>query len=238
MYVQSTLKKHIITCLAVCFLWIFTIEGQTFRTHTEVGAFAGVSYYLGDINPRQQFYSPELSLGAMIKHNPAEHHCLRFNVFYGKLTGDDQDFKNEYQQTRDHRFESSLLDVHLGYEFYFMPHIIHRRKIAHATPYIFAGIGYTLLLSSTAETAASHTSIPFGVGYKYRVNEVVAIGCEWGMRKTFTDSLDGLLNPGTDGSYSKAHNNDWYSFAGVYATFVVYAKGFKCPGIKEQTKYR
>jgi hypothetical protein len=129
-----------------------------------------------------------------------------------------------------------------------MPHVINRRKESHATPYIFAAVGYSLILSTTIGTAAnstgkpgkatSHVTVPFGVGYKYRVNDVVSVGCEWGMRKTFTDNLDGILNPGPDGSYSVSHNNDWYSFAGVYVTVIVFEKGFKCPGVKEQTKYK
>jgi len=232
------LKKHIIICLAGYFLCIFTIEGQIFRPNTEVGVFAGVSYYVGDINPRTQFYNPGLSLGVLAKHNFTEHHCLRFNMFYGQLKGNDLDFKNEYQKMRAHRFETSLLDCHIGYEFNFMPHIINRRKASHSTPYFFAAVGYSLLLSSTANMAISHATIPFGVGYKYRINDTVAVGCEWGMRKTFTDTLDGMLNPGPDGSYSTSHNNDWYSFAGIYISFIVYEKGFNCPGIKEQTKYR
>jgi len=231
------LKVHIINCLAGCFLWIFTIEGQVFRPNTEVGGFAGVSYYLGDINLRTQFYKPGLSLGAMVKHNPADHHTFRFNIFYGQLKGNANDF--EYQHLGDYGFETSLLDSHIGYEFNFMPHVINRRKASHATPYIFAALGYSLILSSnTTPKAESHVTIPFGVGYKYRINDVVAIGCEWGMRKTFSDKLDGLLNPGPEGTYSKWHNNDWYSFAGVYVTFIVYQKGFKCPAIKEQVKYR
>ena len=238
MYVQSTLKKHIITCLAGCLLYFSALEGQIFRPNVEVGGFAGVSYYLGDINPRRQFYHPGLSPGAMIKYNPADHHCLRLNVFYGQLKGNDLDFNNEYQQMRAYSFETSLLDCHVGYEFNFMPHIFNRRKIMHATPYIFTAAGYSLILSSTTGMAKSHVTIPFGVGYKYRINHVMAIGCEWGMRKTFTDNLDGILNPGPDGSYSMSHNNDWYSFAGIYLSFVVYEKGYKCPGIKEQKKYK
>ena len=219
-------------------LCIFTIKGQIFRPNTELGMFAGVSYYLGEINSRGQFYNPGLSLGSVFKHNLTEHHCLRFNLFYGQLKGNDLDFKNEYQQTRAHRFETSLLDCHIGYEFNFMPHIINRRKTAHATPYIFGALGYSLILSSTARMATNHATIPFGVGCKYRISDMLAVGCEWGMRKTFTDKLDGLLNPGTDGSYSTSHNNDWYSFAGVYVTFVVFEKGSACPGVKEQKSHK
>ena len=230
------LTKHIIVCLIGLFLWTFSAEGQIFRPNTEGGVFAGVSYYQGDINPRKLFYNPGLSLGALVKHNFTEHHCLRFNIFYGNLKGNDLDFKNDYQQARALDFETSLLDCHIGYEFNFLPYIINRWKKAH-TPYIFAALGYSFILSSSTGTAIGHASVPFGVGYKYRFNEKVAIGWEWGMRKTFNDKIDGVLNPGPDGSYRETHNNDWYSFAGVYVTFKIFEKGFACPGIKEQTTY-
>jgi len=231
------LKKHVIACLTVCVLWSLTVEGQVFRTNTEAGVFAGVSYYLGDINPRGQFYHPGMSAGALLKHNFTEHHVFRFNIFYGQLKGNDLDFKNEYQQNRAQSFETTLLDCHVGYEFNFAPYIINRKRTAH-TPYFFAGVGYSIILSSTTGMADLHVTVPFGVGYKYRLNDKVAVGCEWGLRKAFTDKLDGVLNPGPDGSYSALHNNDWYSFAGIYITFKVYDKEFVCPGMKEQKTYR
>jgi len=225
-------------CLTGLFLWTLSVEGQMFSPYTEVGVFGGVCYYLGDVNPRKQFYSPGMSMGGLIKHNFTEHHALRVNAFFGQLKANDLDFKNEYQQKRARDFETSLVDFHVGYEFSFMPYIINR-YVKGRTPYIFAALGYSLILSSTTGTAESHATIPFGVGYKYRFNEVVSIGCEWGMRKTFTDTLDGVMNPGPDGSYSKTHNNDWYSFAGVFATFRIFEKKFACPGVlQEQKKYR
>ena len=217
------------------FLWIFSAEGQVFRSGTEAGGFAGFSYYQGDINPRKLLYNPGLSLGALVKHNFTQHHCLRLNVFFGQLTGSDMDATNEYQRIRAQSFNASVLDCHLGYEFNFMPYVINRWKKAN-TPYIFAAVGYSLVLSSTTDMAENHVTIPFGVGYKYRFNDKAALGFEWGMRKTFTDKLDGILNPGPDGSYSKLHNNDWYSFVGIFVTFKIFEKGFDCPGMKEETK--
>jgi hypothetical protein len=229
--------KHITACLTGFLACTFSTQGQVFRPGTEGGVFAGVSYYLGEINPRRQFYAPGAALGGLVKHNFTEHHSLRVSAFYGQLKGNDYDFKNEYQQARAHSFSTALLDFHAGWEFNFMPYIINRKTKTH-TSYVFAALGYSLVLSSTAGTARSHAAIPFGAGYKYRFNDAVAIGCEWGMRKTFTDSLDGLLNPGPDGSHSKTHNNDWYSFAGIFAVFRIFEKNFACPAIKEQTTYR
>lgn len=205
-----------------------SVHAQLFQQTTDAGFFGGVSYYLGDINQRTHFYQPGMSFGALIKHNFTEHHCLRINVFYGEFSGNDSDFKNDYQQMRMQNFETTVLDCHAGYEFNFLPYIINRWKTSH-TPYIFAGIGYSFVISSTTDDAANHVTIPFGVGYKYRINKTIGIGCEWGMRKTFTDKLDGVLNPGPDGSYSESHNNDWYSFAGVFVTFRIFEKRIPCP---------
>ena len=212
------------------------MEGQVFRSNTEAGVFVGVSYYQGDVNSRMLFYDPGLSLGGLIRHNFTEHHVLRLNVFYGQLKGNDLDFTNKYQQMRAHSFETSLLDCNVGYEFSFMPYIVNRRLNTHTT-YIFAAIGYSFILSSSTGMAQNHLTIPFGVGYKYRINSNVSIGCEWGMRKTFVDNIDGLSNPGPDGSWTLSHNNDWYSFAGVFLSISVFEKGDKCPGVMKEKKY-
>ena len=230
--------RHIVIGLAGLFLGSFGVAGQVFRPYTEAGVMGGLCYYLGDINPRKQFYSPGMAIGGLIKHNITEHHSVRANVSVGHIKGNDLDFQNEYQQRRALDFETSLTDLFVGYEFNFMPYIINR-KVKGRTPYIFAGVGYSFILSSSTGTAAAHATIPFGVGFKYRFSETVSIGCEWSMRKTFTDSLDGVLNPGADAGYSKTHNNDWYSFAGVYATFRIFEQKFECPGVlQEQKKYK
>ncbi len=216
----------------VLFVGSFPAKCQMFQPNTDAGIFGGLSYYLGDINPRMQFYRPSISAGVLLKHNFTAHHCLRANLFYGTLKGSDADFDNDYQQMRGQTFETSVVDCHVGYEFNFLPFITNRWKTTH-TPYIFAGIGYSFIVSSTVDDLEGHVTIPFGIGYKYHINEIIGIGCEWGMRKTFTDKLDGVLNPGPDGSYSSTHNNDWYSFAGVFVTFRIFEKRIPCPAYGE-----
>ena len=231
------MTKYIIVCMMGLLAWTSSMKGQVFHPNNDVGVFAGVSYYLGEINPRRQFYNPGMALGVLFKQNFTEHHCFRFNAFYGQLKGNDLDFKNEYQQMRAHSFDTSLLDCHIGYEFNFLPYVLNRWKTAY-TPYMFAGVGFSYIISSSTGMAENHATIPFGVGFKYRFNERLSVGCEWGMRKAFSDKLDGILNPGSDGSYAASHNNDWYSFAGLYVTFRIFEKEFECPGIKEEKKYR
>lgn len=220
--------KYIIIGVIGSFTYCSSVGGQVFLPCTDGGFFGGVSYYQGDINQRLPFYDPALSFGALLKHNFTEHHCLRVNLFYGKLKGDDTDFNDEYRKMRMLNFETSVLNCQIGYEFNFLPFINNRWKVSH-TPYFFGGIGYSFVLSSTADDAANHLVIPFGIGYKNRITQKIGIGCEWGMCKTFTDTVDGVANPGRGGSYSVSHNNDWYSFAGIFVTFRIFEKRIPCP---------
>ncbi len=230
------MKRIFYLCAGILIVSVIEVTGQTFHPQTDLGVFGGISYYLGDINPRRQFYDPSLSVGALLKHNFSEHHVLRANIFYGTIKGDDLDFKNDFQQMRGSNFSTSILSFQLGYEFNFLPYISNRWKTAH-TPYIFAGIGGSLITSSSVD-ADNHFVIPFGIGYKYRITPQIGIGCEWSMNKSFSDTLDGVTNPGPDGSYSKSHNNDWYSFVGVYVTFRIFEKGFECPAYRKQVIYK
>ena len=231
------LNKNIFGCIVGLFLTVMTAIGQVFLPNADIGGFAGVSYYIGDINPRGQFYNPGLSLGLLAKYNFTEFHSLRLNAFFGELKGDDLHFNNEFQQTRAHSFETTLLDCHVGYELNFVPYIINRRSPAHST-YMFAAAGFSVVLSSTTNTATNHFTIPFGFGYKYRFNQRVTVGGEWGWRKTFIDTIDGLYSPGNEDGATLTHNNDWYSFVGVFFTIKVFEKGYKCEGVKEPRTFK
>ncbi|MDR1866114.1 MAG: DUF6089 family protein [Bacteroidales bacterium] len=230
--------KYIIAGLS-CLFCLHSASGEDFRVRTDFGVSGGVSYYLGDINPRRQFYSPGISAGLLMKHHFGEHHALRANVTYGQLKGDDMDFKNDFQQQRGLKFETSLVDAHVGYEFHFLPYTSTGRTSSAHTPYIFAGVGYSFIVTSTVRNISSgHVTIPFGVGYKHRFNSNISAGCEWGLRKTFTDEPDGIPNHGIDGSFSTWHNNDWYSFVGIFITFRIFEESFECPAYKQPFGYK
>jgi hypothetical protein len=215
------------------------VKGEDYTVNTEAGLYGGVSYYLGDINPRRQFYSPGASFGILAKHNFSPHHCLRADVYYGQLKGNDLDFKDDYRQFRALNFETSLIEAHVGYEFNFLPYIITREhKTAH-TPFLFFGVGYSTIVSSTvSDIEHGHFTIPFGIGYKYRFNPFISAGCEWGLRKTFADRIDGIGNPGVNDGYNLWHNNDWYSFIGIFVTFRIFEESFSCPAYKQPAVYK
>ncbi|MBU0764725.1 MAG: hypothetical protein KJ607_07820, partial [Bacteroidetes bacterium] len=57
-----------------------------------------------------------------------------------------------------------------------------------------------------ANVLSYQLAIPVGVGFKYGINRRLALGLEYGYRKTFSDYIDGISHP----PYSKA--KDVYMF--------------------------
>ena len=55
------------------------------------------------------------------------------------------------------------------------------------------------------------------------------------MRKTFTDKIDGVYNPGGEGGQSLMVNTDWYMFTGIFLTYKIFNYNEDCPTYNEQT---
>ena len=88
----------------------------------DIGLFAGSSYYMGDINPGQHFYSPSLAIGPMIRYNFHYRSSLRLSGIYHKLSAADIDFTDAFQQMRDASFSGSFIDFAFAYEYNFLPY--------------------------------------------------------------------------------------------------------------------
>ncbi len=193
-----------------------------------VGIFAGTAYYMGDINPNRHFYNPSFSMGAFYRYNINTRVAVRANVFYASLSGNDLDFPDLLHPDRPLNpasFSTSLLDVGLQAEFNFLPYTPNVADHAY-TPYISAGIAGALVLSSDRD-ATDLLSIPFGIGFKLNVTKRITAGAEWSFRKSFNDRIDGIENP--SGVHSAIHNNDWYSFMGIFITYKFFNFAAECP---------
>lgn len=222
---KSMIKSSILS-IAFLFISLFAYSGKQPKW-TEGGFFAGTSYYLGDINPSLQFYSPSVSGGALIRWNLNERYSLRTQINYGRVKGNDLDFSNEYQHYRAASFSESMLDFQAVGEYNFFPFRFDHRKSVFS-PYLFLGVGYAFVLESTTQSG-SHFTIPFGIGVKYSLLKNVNIGAEWSFRKTFTDRVDGLVNPNAGKYESSIFNKDTYSFAGIFITFGLFGGRKDCP---------
>ncbi len=213
----------ILSCLALT----LSVGAQK---NSDVGVLLGASYYLGDINPNKHFYSPSYTIGGIYRYNFNKRYALRFNGLYSRLVGTDDDFPERTHPLRpDVSFRTNIIDVVAQGEFNFLPYITGSKR-GEYSPYVSAGLGYTLVMNATVAnspvTPSSTFNFPFSVGIKYNADRRLSVGAEWSFRKTISDGLDGVEGSVENGIL---HNNDWYSFLGVFITYKFFKFADDCP---------
>jgi hypothetical protein len=214
------------TLIVIIFLAILS-TGAFSRDNFNIGLFAGTSYYMGDINSSWHFYKPSPAFGMLVKYDFNDHYALKAGVNYGQISADDLDFAGIIHQTRGAVFVNNFYDFSLQGEFNFQPFrsTIFKKPV---TTFITAGLAYTNY-PGISEAPARNMNIPFGGGVKYGMSSKVTIGFEWIMKKTFTDTLDGVKSFGQFNTPSLVHNNDWVSLAGFFITIKPFERKGDCP---------
>ena len=203
----------ILSCLAV----FGQLQAQFDDPKTlEVGPHAGVSYYMGDLNPAIPFAMPDLQYGGLVRYSYNNRWTFRFDYSRATVKGDDT--KMNWRPERGLNFTSKINDFSLVAEFNFLEYYTGNPK-KNVSPYIFGGISvfqYTAYatvgdelvdLSDYAtegpedpdakwynkmfgKTSPVGVSIPFGFGVKLSLSRHMAATVEWRMQKTLTDYLD------------------------------------------------
>jgi len=86
---------------------------------SDIGAFVGTAYYNGDVNPTKIFYKPGIAYGGIYRYNPNKFLALRFTATVLKVSGNDLDFNNEFQQLRNYNFSENIYDLSVLVDFNF-----------------------------------------------------------------------------------------------------------------------
>ncbi len=217
-------KLSSIFCLL---LLAITLSGQL---KSDYGAMAGVSSYLGDINPDRLLYSPGLAAGIFYRYNFHPRQSLRINILYGGLKGNDLDFNNDFQLARAASFSGSVKEIAVQYEFNFLPYSTMGKRWNYS-PYFAAGIGGAFVKSPM--NSAFIPVVPFSVGFKINIYKNIGLEAEYGFRKTFYDNFDDLKDLVAPSDYAWTHNNDWYTFTGISVTWKFYSKLAGCPAYND-----
>jgi hypothetical protein len=213
--------KSILSFLLVLSLSL-SVSGQR---NADYGVFAGVSSYLGDINPNRLLYSPLPAGGIFYRYNLHPRQALRTSIFIGGLKANDLDFNNNFQIARAASFAGTVGEWTLQFEFNFLPFSTEGKSWDY-TPYIAAGAGIAFINTATFTYVPV---IPFSIGFKVNVYKNIGLEAEYGFRKTFYDNFDGLKDMVAPSDYAWIHNNDWYSFTGIAVTWKFYNKLAGCP---------
>lgn len=188
---------------------------------------------MGDLNQSSLFYSPSLAYGLFYKLNLNVRYAVASGFNISKLRGSGQ--LDNIPATSPSDFSTQMADFFLRFEINFLPYNPNSPK-DNFTPFVHGGMAYSKIISST-QNAQNHLSIPFGFGFKYNLNDDVDFGVEWSLRKTFNDAIDGdggnlpsnFSNFGNENFSYFLHNNDWYSFVGLFITFKFINFAEKCP---------
>lgn len=175
----------------------------------ELGAWAGTSWYFGDLNNNNSFRMPGWSAGLTGRYDIDERLALRAGAALARVRGDDAVLGNSYEKLRNLHFRSLLWEGHLAGEFNFLPYV-HGSKTLRFTPHIFGGFavfGYNpqaeldgvwvnLVDFGTEGQELNDEYYRVGMawliggGIKFDISQDFSLNIEWGGRFTNTDNLD------------------------------------------------
>ncbi len=204
------------TLLILLLLVLYSkVHAQEQRGMIGFGISAGASNYVGDLddNFTLPFTRPGFGAHAVFLFRPRLH--MKIAIFHGQISASDGSGVNfSGNQYRNLSFYSDINEagLHLLYSLQSRKRGFTRRNLI--APYLFAGIAYFqfnpkrnvngqayelqkigtegqyLSGNYPAPYSLYQFSIPFGVGFTFKLNKNFDIGAELGLRKTFTDYLD------------------------------------------------
>lgn len=204
------MKRFLHICILAITITLASVV-STQAQRSEIGAFGGVSFYLGDLNPTTLFAQPKAAGGFVYRYNLSPRWAIKADFIFSKLSASDALTNDGY--ARNLSFSSPLTEFSVEGELNFFKLYNATRK-NRFTPYIFAGITlfsfnpkaelngteYELQCLGTEGQgledgpgkpySLTSVAIPFGIGIKCTIGRYFSIGAEWGMRYTFTDYLD------------------------------------------------
>ena len=185
-------------------------QAQAQMRGLELGPWAGVSYYLGDLNTDFKFNRPNLAGGLAARYNFNHRIALRASLNYGKIEAYDSDSDNPFEVNRNLSFQSNIYDGTAQLEFNFLPYI-HGSSEHYFTPYGFAGVS-VFNYNPTTETdqgdvvelrdlgtegqidgeeyLSLSSALTYGIGLKWDLTYELSMDLNIGVRNTRTDYLD------------------------------------------------
>lgn len=196
----------------------------------EIGAGVGTVSYEGDFNGNV-LKNMQPMFSALWRYNFDPYKDLRLSATYGKLKGSSKDVDTYYPDyaTEEYSFNRNLLDVNLVFEYNFWPYGTGRdyRGAKRLTPYIYGGIGATSASGGRSKSVFT-ANVPIGLGVKYKLNERMNLGLDWGIHFSLSDELDGVKDPYQVKSSGMFKNTDCYSMLQLTLTYSFKAKCRTC----------
>ena len=205
--------KRVIIVLSVL------LAGVSAVAQSEIGICGGVSFYMGDLNPKGVFKGARPAGGVLFRYNISPRVAFKATALFGSVEGSDA--KTGKDLARNLSFRSPISELSAQIELNFLK-LYNEKGQNPFSPYLFAGVAlfsfnpqaelngvwYDLQPLGTEGQDLNLTdpvsqitydkkrypltgfSIPFGIGMRVNFLQYYCIGLEWGFRKTFTDYID------------------------------------------------
>jgi len=106
---------------------------------SEIGLCGGVSFYMGDLNPKGVFSGSRPAGGVLYRYNINPRWAFKANVLFGSLEASDAKTGGDFAKTRNLSFRSPLSEVSAQIELNFM-RLYNEKGLNPFSPYLFAGI--------------------------------------------------------------------------------------------------
>ncbi len=234
------------TFLFFFIMLLFAVQSRA-QDRIEGGLFLGASYYNGDLNPSRPFYMAQPAVGGLVRVVLNERLAFKGTLTAVEIQGEYPQNDIQYpaasgNSSSHYGFQRTMADISTQLEINFFDYDQpFRRKETRFTPFLSGGLAYTAYRRYQSDDAGGSEnphfilSLPFGIGVKYKPADWLHVGLEWTFRKTFVDDLDylgpGEIDPADPYGFqmpSDWHNNDWYSFAGIFFTVDLFHRKVPC----------
>jgi len=204
---------------------------------SELSLLLGGGAYLGDLEPQKNIPNLDLaqfSPGIQFAYSLHYNWRLRAGLHYTQLSGTDVFSEDQELVERNFSFNGSMLETGLqlvwepfahkrypesgGYKNILSPYLFVGAGLSffkHETSYGSPGVdGFTEPITADINADESPTvNLPMGGGIRLDLSKNTSLGVELGVRKTFTDHLDGVAESGNP------DKDDWYVLGGLSLTY-------------------
>lgn len=193
----------------------------------EFGGGIGSMSYAGDLNRGIKSSNQNLGFQAHYRMNLSKIVSTKFSATFGSFSGDDLTPIDPAANLRQASFSRSIMEITGAFEYHFLDYK-NDKSLIKWSPYAFVGFGFFKINGhdpAVDDISAIQPVLPFGIGFKHMVGKRFSIDLELGARKVFSDKLDAV----SDGDifdknyqYGNPKDNDWYHFAGISLSYILY----------------
>ena len=152
----------------------------------------------------------------------------KFSMTFGSFSGnDDQSPIDPAANLRMASFSRSIIEIAGTFEYHFLDYKNDKSHIKWS-PYTFIGFGFFKVKGhdpAIDNFSGIQPVLPFGLGFKHLIGKRFSIDLEFGARKIFFDQIDAVSDSDIfdkNYQYGNPKDNDWYHFAGISLSYILY----------------